>query len=364
MNTTPQIRSNLPALFIMPISAILAAMLLHTAGCSEKKQATPKDQQAFRKGVFIANEGVFRWNNASLSFYNEDSATLHREVYKGITGEALGDVAQSVTCLRDSLLFVVVNNSGKIEVLNTVSGSHLKTIRNLPSPRYLQQVNDSTAWVTDLKATYLTKINLNNLSKAGRVETGKTTEAIVRYQDKVFVSNWSGGNTVQVLSAKDEKLQNKLKVHKEPNSMVLDKHGKLWVLCAGGYNPATAETPALIKIDVATETILQKLTFQADNAYPEKLVINSTGDRLFYLNGGIYALPANASALPDVAVVPSEGRLFYSLYMHPRTGYLWVSNAKDYVQQGEIFIYKSTGTLVKHFAAGINPTDFCALTSL
>jgi len=347
-----------------PLNRILLLVLLlgfFISNCSEDTELKPEVTGAFKEGVFIANEGVFRWNNASLSFYNTSNDSLRREVFKSTTGKALGDVAQSIRLFRDSLLFIVVNNSEKIEVMNTRTGQAIATIPGMQSPRYTAQVNDSTIWVTDLYANHLTSINLNSLTNSGQVETGKPTEAIVRYQNKVFVSNWSGDSTVQVIDIENKTVTHTLQVSSEPNSMVLDAKNQLWVLCAGGYNPAEAKTPALYRIDPEQMQIQQTFTFQQEKAYPEKLVANKTGNRLYYLNGDVFAMSINDRKLPEQPHIQAQGRVFYGLYIHPVTGRIWVSDAKDYVQQGTVFIYTAEAALHGQFQAGIIPSAFCAV---
>ncbi len=90
------------------------------------------------RGAIIVNEGHFQQGDASLSYFDSDSQKIFSDVFKQANGEDLGDVANSIY-IRDSLAYLVINNSDKIEVVNTTSFKRHQKI-NLPagtSPRYL-----------------------------------------------------------------------------------------------------------------------------------------------------------------------------------------------------------------------------------
>ena len=70
-------------------------------------------------GVFICNEGNMTFGNASLSFFDPSVEEVKNQVFYNTNEFPIGDVLQSMTII-DSLGFLMINNSGKIFVFNTL----------------------------------------------------------------------------------------------------------------------------------------------------------------------------------------------------------------------------------------------------
>ena len=70
---------------------------------------------------------------------------------------------------------------------------------------------------------------------SGYINLRRTSESIVVAGGKVFISNWAGGKEVMVINDVNDKVADSIQVGAEPESMVIDRNGRLWVLCNGGY---------------------------------------------------------------------------------------------------------------------------------
>ena len=336
------------------------------------------DENKKGEAVFIVNEGNFMYGNASLSYYNPADSAIINNVFYNTNALPLGDVAYSMT-VNDSLGYVVVNNSGKIYVINIHTFKYVGKITGLVSPRYISFVSDTKAYVTDLYAKSITVVNSANLQVTGHISLDNgnqhfnqhSTEQIVKYGGKVFVNCWSYDNKVLVIDINSDKVTDSITVAAQPNSMVLDKNGKLWVLSDGGSygSPFGQEMAALTKIDAATQNREKVFRFNDINASPTNLTINGSGDTLWFVyNGwdgtvvdgaGVFYMPVAAGELPREPFIPQNGTLFYSLGIDPLNSDIYVSDAVDFVSPGKVYRFSASGIAKDTLTVGIIPGDFC-----
>jgi hypothetical protein len=92
----------------------------------------------------------------------------------------------------------VVNNSGKIEVVNSDDMTSVTTIDGILSPRYISFIDETKAYVTSLYSDSLIVLDLPSNSIKGYINLKKTSESIVIVHSEAYVANWTGGNKVMV----------------------------------------------------------------------------------------------------------------------------------------------------------------------
>lgn len=119
--------------------AILALIVLSVTSC-EKDTTTIHGK--FAKGVFIVNEGNFTNGNASVSFFDRDSLTVTNDIFDKINGRPLGDVAQSMNEFNEKY-YIVVNNSSKVEIVNSSDFVSTGVINGFALPRYFLGINST-----------------------------------------------------------------------------------------------------------------------------------------------------------------------------------------------------------------------------
>ena len=302
-------------------------------------------------GFFILNEGNFMTGNGSLSFYSYETSEIYNDLFTAKNDRALGDVPTYIT--NDSEKgFIIVNNSGTIEVINMLTLKSLAMIAGLNSPRQMV-IYRSKGYVSSLTSEEITVIDLENLNVEGAVDIGCSSEAMVISGKKLFVANWAGGDKIVVIDLETDQVIKSIATGLEPESMTLDKNGMLWVLCTGGY--MNEEVPCLIKINTASLVVESELQFRTVSDNPSSLAMNPAGDTLYYLDEGIRRIPVTATQLPAEPLVPSGGRLFYRLTVSPYRGMICVTDAIDYQQKGDLLIYNNKGILLDTEQAGIIP---------
>ncbi|MFO8128536.1 MAG: hypothetical protein R6T99_01375 [Bacteroidales bacterium] len=349
---------------IRPLWILLIAMLIAGISCDKDDEPveviTPANYVG-GEGFFIINEGNFGQANGSLSFFNLDNYRLYENIFQSVNNRPIGDIP-SFMGIRGNVGYIVVNNSAGIEIVDLNTFESLHHIGGLGSPREILILNDEKAYVTDLAQSGLHILDLISHTVSGTVELGKSSENIILADQKVFVSNWSDyyvpaeNNTVQVIDPLTDTKVSEIPVTKEPNSMVRDKNGKLWVLCSGGF--LGEEVPALYRINPATLDIEGKIEFSSSDMAPSKLNINASGETLYYLNGQIFKMSIQATEIPSGHFIEYQDGVLYSLFVDPDNSHIIASDAIDFQQPGKVFIYREDGSLMKEFTAGIIPGSF------
>jgi len=321
-------------------------------------------------GLFIVNEGNFTYGNASLSFYDIEHKEVHHDIFYGINGLPLGDVAHSMA-IRDSLGYVVINNSGRIYIIDVRTFEYVGKITGLTSPRYIHFVNDAKAYVTDLYARSIAIVNPQTYEIIGSIPVSNSnssffqhsTEQMLQYDKYVYTNCWSYDNQILIIDSEEDRVVDSIEVLKQPNSMVLDRHNSLWVLTDGGFqeSPYGYETPGLLRIKAGTRHVEIIHRFE-EREKPSELKINGTGDTLYFINNHIFRyMVENASAPELIISSPYSGLApggYYALEVDPVTSHLYVADAIAHLQRGNIYRFNSTGEPVDTFSAGITPGAF------
>jgi hypothetical protein len=364
--------------------SVLLLILLITLSCDRDNIMTDQEKPNLDinevlkdGGVLVLNEGNFMYGNASLSYYNGETGTVINDVfYRQNDKVPLGDVAQSAV-IYNGELYVVMNNSGKIMVMNFGKYPALKAfefthkITGLQSPRYISFIDSSKAYISDLYSKSISILDPAGYSVTGKINLANQnpdfyqhpTEQLIVFGNEVFTNCYSFDDKILVIDRITDRLADSISVLQQPNSIVLDRNGKIWALCDGGYEGSEygKDQPGLVRIDAHTHTV-EKIFILNDESWPSKLCINGSADTLYFINRDVWRMPVDAVQLPDKAfieAVSSSGtKLFYGLGIDPKSSEIFVSDAIDHVQSGMVYRFRADGMAVDTFLAGIIPGSF------
>ena len=333
-------------------------------GPIQEEDFHPEEVPGSSRGVFIMCEGNFMYGNASLSYYDPESRTVENEIFARANGMKLGDVAQSMI-VRDSIGWVVVNNSGVIYAINTRTFKEVGRITGFTSPRYIHFLSDEKAYVTQLWDPRIYIINPRKFEITGYVETDMdfkngSTEQMVQYGKYVFTNCWAYQNRILVIDSEKDEVCDEIRVGIQPTSLIIDKNNKIWTVTDGGYegSPYGHEAPALYRIDAATRRIEKKFRFNVADS-PSEITLNGTRDTLYLIKNDIWRMPVDAERFPLRPFIPFKNTIFYGLAVDPETSEVYVADAIDYVQPGVVLRYSPQGKLTDQFKVGIIPGAFC-----
>ncbi len=336
---------------------ILALFLLGILSSCKKDEKVPDPIVPVQKdyNAIVVNEGNFQWGNSSMTQIDLSTDHVVADVFSQVNQRPLGDVFQSISQIG-SELWLVVNNSQKIERIDFKTMVAKSPITGIHSPRNIQQYYNK-AFVTDLYSNSVHVFDIFSGENTMNIPFPGWSEGIILDQSaRLWVTNVTRGNLV-IINPVNNQVVDSLNVGDAPRYICNDKMGRIWVLCEG-HLPPSETAGSLWCINPLDKTVMKTFTFNLGE-HPSKLISMTASGELIFLNQGVYKISIDASSLPSTPFIPQGNRLFYGLGFNEIHSTIWVGDAHDYQQAGEALVYNSSnGTLLKSYAAGIIPGSF------
>lgn len=330
-------------------TAFLAAVLSLQA-CDEKPSV--KDEllppMAGTRQAVLCNEGNFQWGNADITVFDTDEQVLVENAFSRANNKPLGDVCQSAYYF-DNKVFLVVNNSQKIEVISPTDFKVIQTISGFHSPRYITWVSTEKAYVSEYYANSIKVINPLTGNLAGSIGCPGWHDEMLLTRGKLYITTVNR-DKLYILDEQTNELRDSIALTYGSNSMVTDAQDKLWVLCTGDAVRGTSAR--LYKINTAYDTIERVIRLNKPSA--TRLCINKSRNRIYWIADDVYTMDASDSTSSPAHFIYAQGRIFYGLDYNIHLDELWVSDAIDYTQRSVVYRYRMDGTPAGQFKAGIN----------
>lgn len=345
---------------------MMAVLALFTTSCNKDNDGSNGTTPSLHAGVFVINEGNFMASNASLSFYNYKDATVQNGIFASVNNIPLGDVPTSML-IQDNQAFITLSNSGKIYVIDPVTCKLTGKITGLNSPRYIQFISPTKAYVTNVMSSQIDIINPQTLTINGNIPLipGQFAEQMVLKDGFVYTNLWSYGTHMLKIDANTDKVVDSLKLGIQPMCLQEDAKGNLWTLADGGYdgNPIGFTDPEILCIDPKAMKIIKRFTItKTPETLNYRLIMAVDRNSIYFINKDLYHMSINDTQLPQTPLVTSTAEQnFYTLAVDPFTSHIFMSDAIDYQQPGNILHYDASGTLIDTFKAGIIPGSFAFL---
>ena len=323
------------------------------AACKEKKDGPAAAKVTIEQGkmVLICHEGNFRMGNAAAGLLNLGTGQWDENAFKTFTGRALGDVCQSAT-LWNGAWWIVVNNSGKIEILKKENFAPVKTIEGITSPRFLLPVSETKGYLTDLYANKLWIVDGQAMAIAGSVAFPGWGEELLQAGGKVWVVN-RRKNKLFGLNPVSDTWQDSVAFPGNLSSIAPASQGRIWV----GFEGNTGSAAGISLFN--PNTLSKENTWLSNQTtMPFAFQSSASGDSLFFIQNQVMMLKTEDSGWPVADVLEGKTGNFYGLGYDGRRRQLWASDARDYQQKSKVYKKDLLSGTIQEQAGGIISSRF------
>ncbi len=363
----------------MIISKILCFLpfLLAISSCREDELVVPTEYDIIPetpapntdiRGFYLVNEGNMGSNKCTLDYFDYFTGLYARNFYAERNPNVikeLGDVGNDIG-IYGSKLYVVVNCSHKVEVLDSRSGVRIGQV-DIPNCRYVR-FHRGKAYVSSYVGPVLIDANAPkgavyevdtlSLKVTRKVTVGYQPEEMEIVDDYMYVAN-SGGyrvpnydNTVSVIQMIDFKQVEQIPVGINLHRLKKDKYNKLWVTSRGDYQGRPSRLYVMEKKTgynkmIVSDTIpvaCSNMAFFGDYLYYYATEWNNytSSNTISY---GVIDIRTKEIVSTNFITDGTDRDITipYGIAIHPETGDIFVTDAKNYVSSGTLYCFDQQG---------------------
>ena len=347
------IKHNPKILNLMRTTLFAATALFALASCDP--QTIPG---SFESGLYVLNEGAFMGGTATLTHWSPDDSVI-TDAFAIANGRSLGNLGNGIAADADRI-YVVLNGAAAVEVLDYPGLASVGRATGFASPRHAVVLDGGDLAVTDWGRNRLYRVSASSFQRTDSVDLAGGPEAMVLHQDELWVTHsgaYGTDSTLTVLDASTLDVLATVHVGINPTSAV--KLGStLYVLCSGYTDWSGGggdRSASLVRVDLATRSVTA--TYPAVNSSDRPTKLQTDGQVLYWIRDGYTGdvLRMNPTDLdyPSFAWISGSA---YGVYADQATRQLYVLDAKDFQQTGEVRRYSAGGQLEATVPAGIVPT--------
>lgn len=350
--------------------------------------------------IILLNEGNWQADNGRISYF-ENGTVMSNQWFRDINGYKLGDTPNDIIQVKDNLIAIAINWSNIVQFI-TPEGRAVAATEDVPNNRklasdgryvYISSYGHECGTVNGMKyfeKGYVAKIDINTFEVVAATEVGYEPEGIAYYKGYLFVANTGGyafqepheyETTVSILDAETMKLVRNVDTRQINLYGKMSQSGRyLCINSPGDYYDIPA---AAIVFDC------DKALQGSDDCFvtlPYAATYNcTTTDGKFYAIGSRYSYYTgeytfNYIVIDPEAVMRTNGAegiseempgtvladmkkigMPYGVYINPYTGYIYATDAGEFVAAGALYQWSPKGKLLGKHKVYINPGHFLAL---
>ena len=335
-------------------------------------------------GMYLLNEGNMGSNKASIDFVDFKNAYYVRNMYAERNPtiiKELGDVGNDIQ-IYGNKIYAVINCSHKVEVMDAHTLVRIGQI-DIPNCRYIK-FDKGNAYVSayvgpvaidpDAQLGAVYRIDTTSLAITGKCTVGYQPDELEILGEYIYVAN-SGGYrvpkydyTISVVEKFGMTQVEKIPVGINLHRIEADKYGKLWVTSRGNYGSIRSKIFVLEKESkfsrkmVVTDTLdipCSEMHIQGDSLYFYSVEWSNQEEKN-HIAYGIIDVRTKELVTDHFITDGTEKDIEvpYGINVHPVTGDIYVTDAKNYVNPGTLYCFDNDGKLKWSVRTGDIPAHF------
>jgi YVTN family beta-propeller protein len=338
------------------LSSLAIALLVILFSC-KKDDVSPPITPKITTGVYTLNQGLYGANNTSITYYDFATSTPTTDYFRSANGFGLGDTGSDFF-IYGSKLYIVINNSGYVAVVNSLNAKFLDTIsfKNAGVNRGPENITGAggKVFVTSTDGT-VAVIDTTTLTIQKFINVGSNPAQIASSGTNVYVSNTGGfsasyDSTLSIIDVNSLTETGKITVGINPGSIAIDNSDNLYVACTGNYGSIA---PTLVKVNLKTNKVIKSIGIAVGTIRFYDNALFTTGGYLGAANVGILSPEDLSTVRPSFITDATNITNPYGLDIDPATGDVYVGDARDYVSSGQVYCFDKNGN--KKFTFSVSP---------
>ena len=339
-------------------SLILVVLVLFSC---KKEEPMPCVDETLQNGMVVLCEGLYQQNNSSISWVNFQDNSVTNSLFVTRVNRQLGDTGNDIQRYGGKI-YIVVNVSSTIEVLNASSFASIKQIEMIDNgtakqPRSIAFYG-SNAYVSCFDG-YVDVIDTASLTITQRIPVGTNPEGITVANGKLYVANSGGLNgpvmdsTVSVIDLSANAEIQKIVVGLNPGGMITDQDGEAYVITRGNYGSIPSR---MVRIDTQNDLVAEQFNFDASGftAMNNKFLVHYYDYGTSQSSVGLFN-PASEILESASYMDMSNVNTVYGVQYNATRNRIYLMDAMNFTNTGYVREYDASGSYIQSFHVGLNP---------
>ncbi len=345
------------------LSSIYILVLLILSSCSNDI-VQPKDCESeipLQMDMLVLCEGVYGFDNASLWGIGESTSA---ELFSCKNGRKLGDTANDIITISDSLSIIIVSTSNEIVTINN-HGKIIASFQVKGPGHFLKKackINDSLIAISDLYADKvylynhiamsLDSLQIPNLCAPDGIAFGYGFLIIANSGYGVFRKDELNASTITMYDM-NTKSSRFIKTGVNPQSVTYDEYAKQWMI---QYAHLTTMPDSIGGLVVLNQEFNELYHLRGQYIGTQVRIQES----IFALCGNTIIRINDSGNIMDTVIMNSSRNQWYRI--GSVNNKLYICNARNYTLPGSVMLMNiQTNKIEREISVGINPVKLISI---